>query len=102
MQQYECFLHLYQPSVSHFFLDQKLPITSEVVRLWFTYLVDVYTFGESPNSVVVCSRHVFISDFILFSYYITKTQLGLFLTIFSICLVMWFSVTVNKKLRMRY
>jgi hypothetical protein len=64
-----------QPSVYRFFLDQQLPVTSDVVKLWFSYLVYVHTFGESPNSVVVCSRHVYISGFLLFSCRITKTQL---------------------------
>jgi hypothetical protein len=41
------------------------------------YLVDVNTFRESPNSAVGCSRHVFISGFLLFSHYITEMQLGI-------------------------
>jgi hypothetical protein len=46
------------------------------VKLWFTYLEDVHTLGESPNPAVDRSRYVFISGFLLLSYYITETQLG--------------------------
>jgi hypothetical protein len=32
-----------QPSVYRFFFDQQLPVTADVVKLWFTYLEDIHS-----------------------------------------------------------